>query len=76
MKGSNSSMLNLSAANSKRNGSYLDSLGDVRFEQKLMGYQRVMVLPLESDSLNGWDSQPARPSPEPSVVTQKGRPSY
>lgn len=76
MNGSNSLMLYLSALNSSRNGSYLDLLNNVRFKQKLMGYYLMTVLPFESVSSKGCDSQPAKPPPEPSVVTQKTYPSY
>ena len=76
MYSSNSSMLNLNAANSRRTGSYLASLGDMCFKQKLMGYHLVTFLPFLSVSSKGCESQPARPSPEPSVVILNRRPSY
>jgi len=76
MYGANSSRLYFSAANSNKNGSYLASLLEVHFEQKLMGCHLVTSFPLVSTSVKACEMNLANPFMHPSVVIQNGRPSY
>src|SRR5882762_8237272 len=57
-------------------GLYLSSVGDVRLDEKPIGWTVVFVVPLASTVVNFCESIPAKPNLHPSVVTMNGVPSY
>ena len=76
MMSPNLSRLCFSAANSRMNGIYFSSVGDVRLDENAMGWMVVFSAPLGSTVVNFCVSMPANPYLQLSVVTMKGVPSY
>ena len=64
------------AANSRMNGMYFSSAGDVRLDENPMGWTTVFSVPLGRTVVNFYVTMPANPYLQPSVVTTNGVPSY
>src|ERR1700678_2295737 len=76
MTSANLSRQCFSAANSRMNGLYFSSVGDVRLDEKPMGWTVVFVVPFGSTVVKFCESMPAKLYLHPSVVMTNGVPSY